>query len=158
MLRCLTKKKVNCSFQSNVFRFKKRFLHIFILAFFFFHFFGLHWMKLRNGILKIMGVCLERRAKKEEKTVLMEKKNFKKGPDGIRTRDLRFYFHEFESRCNRNDPPPLASAPHQHKQKTRTNYRLYILSNTHNIANAIMFVVQIQYQNQSYQNYHWSRA
>ena len=48
-------------------------------------------MKLRNGILKIMGVCLERRAKKEEKTVLMEKKNFKKGPDGIRTRDLRFY-------------------------------------------------------------------
>ena len=80
MLRCLTKKKVNCSFQSNVFRFKKRFLHIFILAFFFFHFFGLHWMKLRNGILKIMGVCLERRAKKEEKTVLMEKKTFKKRP------------------------------------------------------------------------------
>ena len=113
MLRCLTKKKVNCSFQSNVFRFKKRFLHIFILAFFFFHFFGLHWMKLRNGILKIMGVCLERRAKKEEKTVLMEKKNFKKGPDGIRTRDLRFYRRRFQTLVGtRPTPYHLATEPH----------------------------------------------
>lgn len=53
-------------------------------------------MKLQNGILKIMGVCLERRAKKEEKTVLMEKKIYlKKGPDGIRTRDLRFYHRHY---------------------------------------------------------------
>ena len=37
----------------------------------------------------------------------MEEKKFKKkkGPDGIRTRDLRCYFRKFESRYNRNDPP-----------------------------------------------------
>ena len=83
MLRCLTKSKIDCSFQNNEFRFKNRgFTQFFFFWFsFFFHFFGLHWMKLRNGMLKIMGWGgLKRRGKKEEKnTVLMEKrKNLKK--------------------------------------------------------------------------------
>ena len=66
---------------------------LFLVLFFFFHFFGLHWMKLRNGMLKIMGAFLKRRGKKEEKTQFLWKKEKigkKKGPDGIRTRDLRF--------------------------------------------------------------------
>ena len=44
-------------------------------------------------MLKIMGFFLETRGKKRRKnTVHMEEKKFekKKGPDGIRTRDLRF--------------------------------------------------------------------
>ena len=44
-------------------------------------------------MLKIMGVFLETRGKKEEKTQFIWKKKKlkkKKGPDGIRTRDLRF--------------------------------------------------------------------
>ena len=59
-------------------------------------------------MLKIMGFFLETRGKKRRKnTVHMEEKKFEKkqGPDGIRTRDLRFYFRKFESRYNRNDPP-----------------------------------------------------
>ena len=71
------------------------FFFFFWFSFFFFHFFGLHWMKLiRNGMLKIMGFFLETRGKKRRKnTVHMEEKKYlkKKGPDGIRTRDLRFY-------------------------------------------------------------------
>ena len=96
MLRCLTKSKVDCSFQNNEFRFKNRgFTQFFFGFLFFYHFFGLHWMKLiRNGMLKIMGFFfLERRGKKEEKTQFLWKKEKnlkKKGPDGIRTRDLRF--------------------------------------------------------------------
>ena len=95
MLRCLTKSKVDCSFQNNEFRFKNRgFTQFFFGFLFFYHFFGLHWMKLiRNGMLKIMGFFLETRGKKRRKnTVHMEEKKFKtkKGPDGIRTRDLRF--------------------------------------------------------------------
>ena len=95
MLRCLTKSKIDCSFQNNEFRFKNRgFTQFFFwFSFFFFHFFGLHWMKLRNGMLKIMGFFLERRGEKRRKTqFIWKKKDFKKkkGPDGIRTRDLRF--------------------------------------------------------------------
>ena len=45
--------------------------------FFFFHFFGLHWTKLRNGMLKIMGGFLKRRGKKEEKTQFLWKKEKK---------------------------------------------------------------------------------
>ena len=53
---------------------KKGFLHIFILAFFF-HFYGLHWMKLRKGILKITGFFLwKEEEKKEEKTQFLWKK------------------------------------------------------------------------------------
>lgn len=102
MLRCLTRSKVDCSFQNNEFRFKNRgFTQFFFGFLFFYHFFGLHWMKLiRNGMLKIMGFFLETRGKKRRKnTVHMEEKKFKtkKGPDGIRTRDLRFYRREFET-------------------------------------------------------------
>ena len=76
MLRCLTKSKVDCSFQNNEFRFKNRgFTQFFFGFLFFYHFFGLHWMKLiRNGMLKIMGVFLETRGKKEEKTQFIWKK------------------------------------------------------------------------------------
>ena len=51
-----------------------------MVFFFFFHFFGLHWMKLRNGMLKIMAAFLKRRGKKEEKTQFLWKKekNWKK--------------------------------------------------------------------------------
>ena len=80
MLRCLTKSKVDCSFQNNEFRFKNGgFTQFFFFGFlsFFFHFFGLHWMKLRNSMLKIMGFFLERRGKKRRKnTVHMEEKKF----------------------------------------------------------------------------------
>lgn len=75
-------------------------LNFFLVFFFFFHFFGLHWMKLRSSMLKILGFFLERRGKKEEKAQLLWKKEKnlkKKGPDGIRTRDLRFYRREFET-------------------------------------------------------------
>lgn len=51
-------------------------------------------------MLKIMGFFLETRGKKRRKnTVHMEEKKLekKKGPDGIRTRDLRFYRREFET-------------------------------------------------------------
>lgn len=81
MLRCLTKSKVDCSFQNNEFRFKNRgFTQFFFGFLFFYHFFGLHWMKLiRNGMLKIMGFFLETRRKKRRKnTVHMEEKKFKK--------------------------------------------------------------------------------
>ena len=81
MLRCLTKSKIDCSFQNNEFRFKNRgsthFFFFFLVFFFFFHFFGLHWMKLRNGMLKIMGAFLKRRGKKEEKTQFLWKKEKK---------------------------------------------------------------------------------
>ena len=95
MLRCLTKSKIDCSFQNNEFRFKNRgFTQFFFFWFsFFFHFFGLHWMKLRNGMLKIMGGGFEKKRKKRRKkhSSYGKKKKFeKKGPDGIRTRDLRF--------------------------------------------------------------------
>ena len=86
MLRCLTKSKIDCSFQNNEFRFKNRgFTQFFFVWFcFFFHFFGLHWMKLRNGMLKIMGAFLKRRGKKEEKTQFLWKKekNLKKKRPG----------------------------------------------------------------------------
>lgn len=81
MLRCLTKSKVDCSFQNNEFRFKNRgFTQFFFGFLFFYHFFGLHWMKLiRNGMLKIMGFFLETRGKKRRKnTVHMEEKKLKK--------------------------------------------------------------------------------
>ena len=82
MLLCLTKSKIDCSFQNNEFRFKNRgFTQFFFFGFlFFFHFFGLHWMKLRNGMLKIMGGFFKRRGKKEEKTQFLWKKekNLKK--------------------------------------------------------------------------------
>ena len=81
MLRCLTKSKVDCSFQNNEFRFKNRgFTQFFFGFLFFYHFFGLHWMKLiRNGMLKIMGFFLETRGKKKRKnTVHMEEKKLKK--------------------------------------------------------------------------------
>ena len=69
MLRCLTRSKVDCSFQNNEFRFKNRgFTQFFFGFLFFYHFFGLHWMKLmRNGMLKIMGFFLETRGKKKKK-------------------------------------------------------------------------------------------
>ena len=73
---------------------KKGVLHIFILAFFF-SFLRSTLDEITKGYFKNYGFfSLERRGKKRRKnTVLMEKrKNFekKKGPDGIRTRDLRF--------------------------------------------------------------------
>lgn len=69
MLRCLTKSKIDCSFQNNEFRFKNRgFTQFFFwFSFFFFHFFGLHWMKLRNGMLKIMGVFFGKKREKKKK-------------------------------------------------------------------------------------------
>ena len=81
MLRCLTKSKIDCSFQNNEFRFKNRGFTQFVFGYlFFFHFFGLHWMKLiRNGMLKIMRLFLERRGKKRRKnTVHIEEKKFEK--------------------------------------------------------------------------------
>ena len=118
MLRCLTKKEIDCSFQNNVFRFKKKmFLHIFILAFFF-SFLRSTWDEITKGYFKNYGFfSLERRGKKRRKnTVLMEKrKNFekKKGPDGIRTRDLRLPWQP--SRClTRPTPYHLATEPLTH--------------------------------------------
>lgn len=92
-------------------------LNFFLVFFFFYHFFGLHWMKLiRNGMLKIMGFFLETRGKKRRKnTVHMEEKKFekRKGPDGIRTRDLRLPWQP--SRClTRPTPYHLATEPLTH--------------------------------------------
>ena len=69
MLRCLTKSKVDCSFQNNEFRFKNRgFTQFFFGFLFFYHFFGLHWMKLiRNGMLKIMGFFFGNKREKKKK-------------------------------------------------------------------------------------------
>ena len=69
MLRCLTKSKVDCSFQNNEFRFKNRgFTQFFFGFLFFYHFFGLHWMKLiRNGMLKIMGFFFWKEEEKKKK-------------------------------------------------------------------------------------------
>ena len=71
-------------------------------------------MKLRNGMLKIMGFFFWKEAEKRRKnTVLMKKrKKFekKKGPDGIRTRDLRLPWQP--SRClTRPTPYHLATEP-----------------------------------------------
>ena len=87
MLRCLTKSKVDCSFQNNEFRFKNRgFTQFFFLVFFFFffHFFGLHWMKLRNSMLKIMGFFFfgKKREKKKKKHSSYGRKKIKKKRPG----------------------------------------------------------------------------
>ena len=82
MLRCLTKSKVDCSFQNNEFRFKNSGFtqfFFFLVFFFFFHFFGLHWMKLRKSMLKIMGVFFgKKREKKKKKHSSYGRKNLKK--------------------------------------------------------------------------------
>lgn len=82
MLRCLTKSKVDCSFQNNEFRFKNGgFTQFFFFGFlsFFFHFFGLHWMKLRNSMLKIMGFFFgKEREKKKKKHSSYGRKKIKK--------------------------------------------------------------------------------
>ena len=85
MLRCLTKKKRSIApFKVMCIDLKKGF-YTFLFWLFFFHFFGLHWVKLRDGIVKIMGVCVERRGKKEEKQFLwkenLEKKKKRPGRD-----------------------------------------------------------------------------
>ena len=97
MLRCLTKSKVDCSFQNNEFRFKNRgFTQFFFFwfSFFFFSFLRSTLDEITKQNVKNYGVFffLERRGKKRRKnTVHMEEKKLKKkGPDGIRTRDLRF--------------------------------------------------------------------
>ena len=59
---------------------KKKCFYTFLFWLFFFHFYGLHGMKLRKGILKITGFFFGKKRKKRRKnTVLMEKrKNFEK--------------------------------------------------------------------------------
>ena len=95
MLRCLTKSKVDCSFQNNEFRFKNGGFTQFFFGFLFFFSFLRSTLDEINTkrYVKNYGFFLETRGKKRRKnTVHMEEKKFKKkkkGPDGIRTRDLR---------------------------------------------------------------------
>ena len=54
---------------------KKKGFYTFLFWLFFFHFYGLHWMKLRKGILKITGFFLwKEEEEKEEKTQFLWKK------------------------------------------------------------------------------------
>lgn len=99
MLRCLTKSKIDCSFQNNEFRFKNRGFTQFF--FFFFSFLRSTLDEITKRYVKNYGVFFgkKREKKKKKHSSYGKKKKFekKKGPDGIRTRDLRFYRREFET-------------------------------------------------------------
>ena len=96
MLRCLTKSKIDCSFQNNEFRFKNRGFTQFFFGFLFFFSFLRSTLDEINTkrYVKNYGVFFgKKREKKKKKHSSYEKKKKigkKKGPDGIRTRDLRF--------------------------------------------------------------------
>ena len=76
MLRCLTKSKVDCSFQNNEFRFKNRgFLFFFLVFFFFFSFLRSTLDEITKRYVKNYGGVFEKKRKKRRKnTVLMEKR------------------------------------------------------------------------------------
>lgn len=119
MLRCLTKSKVDCSFQNNEFRFKNGGFTQFFFGFLFFFSFlrsTLDEINTKRYVKNYGFFFLERRGKKEEKTQFLWKKEKnlkKKGPDGIRTRDLRLPWQP--SRClTRPTPYHLATEPLTH--------------------------------------------
>ena len=79
MLRCLTKSKVDCSFQNNEFRFKNRgFTQFFFLVFFFFFFSFLRSTldEITKQYVKNYGFFFfwKEEGKKEEKTQFIWKK------------------------------------------------------------------------------------
>ena len=147
MLRCLTKSKIDCSFQNNEFRFKNRgFTQFFFFWFsFFFHFFGLHWMKLRNGMLKIMGGVWKEEEKKKKKTQFLWKKEkiWKQRPG--RDSNPRSSVSDnrgFESPAHtRPTPYHLATEP----QRMLTGGIRIIEWNNHNALCTSMFVIAQQH-------------
>ena len=95
MLRCLTKSKIDCSFQNNEFRFKNRgFTQFFFWFSFFFSFLRSTLDEITKRYVKNYGGFFgkKREKKKKKHSCYGKKKKIgkKKGPDGIRTRDLRF--------------------------------------------------------------------
>ena len=76
MLRCLTKGKIDCSFQNNEFRFKNRgFTQFFFLVLFFFSFLRSTLDEITKRHVKNYGGGFETKRKKRRKnTVLMKKR------------------------------------------------------------------------------------
>ena len=76
MLRCLTKSKIDCSFQNNEFRFKNRgFTQFFFWFSFFFSFLRSTLDEITKRYVKNYGGVFEKKRKKRRKnTVLMEKR------------------------------------------------------------------------------------
>ena len=68
MLRCLTKSKIDCSFQNNEFRFKNRGFTQFFFGFLFFSFLRSTLDEItKRNVKNYGGGGLKRRGKKEEK-------------------------------------------------------------------------------------------
>ena len=122
-------------------------LNFFFWFCFFFHFFGLHWMKLRNGMLKIMGGVFETKRKKRRKnTVLMKKrKKIKKKRRPGRDSNPRSSVSDnrgFESPAlTRPTPYHLATEP----QRMLMGGIRIIESNNHNALCTSMFVTAQQH-------------
>lgn len=111
----------------------------------FFHFFGLHWMKLRNSMLKILGFFLERRGKKEEKTQFLWKKekNWKKKRPGrdSNPRSSVLSSRVRNPRYTRPTPYHLATEP----QRILPGGIRIIECNNHNALCTSMFVTAQQH-------------
>ena len=146
MLRCLTKSKIDCSFQNNEFRFKNRgstqFFFFFLVFFFFFHFFGLHWMKLRNGMLKIMGFFFwKEEEKKKKKHSCYEKKKKRPGRDSNPRSSVSDNCGFESPATTRPTPYHLATEP----QRMWSGGIRIIECNNHNALCTSMFVTAQQH-------------
>ena len=134
MLRCLTKSKIDCSFQNNEFRFKNRgFTQFFFWFSFFFSFLRSTLDEITKRYVKNYGGVFEKKRKKRRKnTVLMEKrKKLEKKRPGrdSNPRSSVSNNREFESPANtRPTPYHLATEP----QRMLTGGIRIIECNNHN--------------------------
>ena len=149
MLRCLTKSKIDCSFQNNEFRFKNRgFTQFFFLVLFFFSFLRSTLDEITKRYVKNYGVFFGKKREKKKKKhssygkkKKIEKKKKRPGRDS-NPRSSVSDNRGFESPANtRPTPYHLATEP----QRMMSGGIRIIQCNNHNALCTSMFVTAQQH-------------
>ena len=145
MLRCLTKSKIDCSFQNNEFRFKNRGstqFFFFLVFFFFFSFLQSTLDEITKRYVKNYGFFFwKEEEKKKKKHSCYEKKKKRPGRDS-NPRSSVSDSRGFESPANtRPTPYHLATEP---QRMCRGGIRI-IECNNHNALCTSMFVTAQQH-------------